>query len=460
LSVTHARPRTPQDSRHYLPPNTNLLHHRTNGPLVIARGEGVRVYDDGGKEYIEAVSGLGCVSLGFTQPRLVEAAAQQMQRLPYYHSFAGRAPDVALTLAEELARIVPVRDAHIFFTSSGSEANDTALKLIRYYNNARGQPRRKKIIALRNAYHGSTTAATSLSGIEHNHDGFDLPIPGVLYVQCPHYYRFGRAQESETAFVERCANELDALVRAEGPETIAAFIAEPVMGVAGMIPPPPGYFSRMQAVLRRYDILFHADEVYTGFGRTAAMFASERFDTPPDIMTIGKALTSAYFPLSALVVSGEMYGPIEAASDKHGAFAHGFTYTGHPVGCAVALETLRIYREDMILERVQERTSQFRRGLEALAQHPIVGEGRNAGLMGAIEIVADKGSKAPFHQPDRLGRYLMSRAYHHGLITRFTGNALTLVPPLVIDEADLAEVFARMKLVLDDAWAAAGREFE
>jgi len=459
-STTVAAARTPLDGGHYLPPNTNLARHRTEGPMVIARGEGVRVYDERGKEYIEAVSGLGCVSLGFSERRLIEAANRQMERLPYYHSFGGRAPDVALALAQELAAWVPVRDAHVFFTSSGSEANDTAVKLIRYYNNARGQPQRKKIIALENAYHGSTTVASSLTGIVHNHEGFDLPLPGIRYVQCPHYYRYGQAGESEAAFVERCAGELDALIRAEGPETIAAFIAEPVLGVAGMIPPPAGYFDKIRAVLRRYEILFHADEVYTGFGRTAAMFASERFDAPPDLMTVGKALTSAYFPLSALIISGDMYGPIEAASDRHGSFAHGFTYTGHPVGCAVALEALRIYREDRILDRVRERSVQFRRGLEGLAQHPIVGEGRSAGLMGAVEIVADKSTKALFRETDRLGRFLMSRAYHHGIITRFTGSALTLVPPLVIGEADLAEVFQRMKRILDDAWQAAGKEFE
>ena len=448
---------SPRDSNgftHYIPANTNLVRHRITGPLTIVRGEGVRVYDDRGKEYIEALSGLGCVSLGFSETRLIAAAERQMKRLPYYHSFAGRAPDVALALAGELADLVPVRDAHIFFTSSGSEANDTALKLIRYYNNARGQPRRKKIIALANAYHGTTTAAASLSGIAHNYEGFDLPIPGILHVQCPHYYRYGRPGESETAFVDRCTDELDALIQAEDPETIAAFIAEPVMGVAGMIPPPAGYFAKMRAVLRRHGILFHADEVYTGFGRTGTMFASEVFDTPPDLMTIGKALTSAYFPLSALVVSGEIYGPVEAASDRLGAFAHGFTYGGHPVGCAVALEVLKIYQDDRILDTVKQRAAQFRQCMDALVAHPLAGEVRAAGLLGAIEIVADKAARTPFRQTQGLGQFLTDRAYHHGIITRFTGNAVNLVPPLVIGEADLAEVFARMTLVLDDAWRA------
>ncbi|MFM9972586.1 MAG: aminotransferase [Burkholderiales bacterium] len=441
----------PNHSR-YIPANANLIQHRIDGPLTIVRGEGVRVFDDRGREYIEALSGLGCVSLGFSETRLIAAAEAQMRQLPYYHGFAGRAAKVAMTLAKELGDWVPVRDAHIFFTSSGSEANDTALKLIRYYNNARGQPQRKKIIALTNAYHGTTTAATSLSGIAHNHEGFDLPMPGILHVTCPHYYRYGQPGESEAAFVDRCVDELERLISTEGPDTIAAFIAEPVMGVAGMIAPPPGYFSKVQAVLRRHGILFHADEVYTGFCRTGQMFASEKFDSPPDLMTLGKALTSAYFPLSALVVSGEIYGPIEAASDRLGVFAHGFTYGGHPVGCAVALEALRIYKDDRILDRVKKRARQFSQGIDALAEHPLAGECRAIGLMGAIEIVADKATKTSFRETHALGKFLLDEAYRQGIITRFTGNALNLVPPLIIGEADLDEVFVRVKGVLDAAW--------
>jgi len=438
------------DLAHLLHPYTNLVRHQETGPLVIVRGEGVRVFDEAGKDYIEGMAGLWCTALGWGETRLAEVAAEQMRQLPFYHLFGSKTHEPAVRLAEELAAMAPVEDARAFFANSGSEANDTAIKIIRYYNNAVGRPDKKKIIARDRAYHGVTVATASLTGLPVNQRSFDLPMPGVLRAACPHYWRNGRPGESEEAFASRLAEELEALILAEGPDTVAAFFAEPVMGAGGVVVPPRTYFDKIQAVLRKYEVLLVVDEVITGFGRTGNMFGSETFGIRPDMMTVAKGLSSGYLPISALLVKGELFGPIAAESAKIGSFGHGFTYGGHPVPAAVALETLKIYRERDIVGQVRKVAPLFQERLRAFHNHPLVGEARGVGLIGAIELVADKAAKTAFDPKLAVGPRVVAAAQAKGVILRAMGDAVAFSPPLVIGEADIAEMFERFQVALDE----------
>ena len=321
-------------------------------PLVIARGDGVHVIDQDGKSYIEGLAGLWCTALGFGEERLADAADKQMRRLSYYHGFGTVVPDVDVDLAEKLIGLAPVPMSKVLFANSGSEANDLAIKLIWYVNNALGRPRKKKIISRLKAYHGVTVASGSLTGLPHIHADFDLPMAGVLHADCPHYYHFGEDGESEEDFTTRCAENLDKLIVTEGPDTVAAFFAEPVMGAGGVIPPPVGYFEKVQEVLARHDVLFVADEVICGFGRTGNMWGSQTYDLKPDMLTCAKALSASYMPISAVLVSEPIYQAMVSESEKVGVFGHGYTYAAHPVASAVALETLKIYEEIDIVARV------------------------------------------------------------------------------------------------------------
>src|SRR5499427_356969 len=331
-----------RDVAYHLHAYTNAKKHEAEGSLVLTTGKGIYVYDENGKAYLEGLSGLWCLSLGYGEERLIEAADRQMRRLPYYHTFTQKVADVTVDLAEKLIAIAPVPMSKVFFCNSGSEANDSVVKMVWYYNNALGRPEKKKIIARQGGYHGVTVAAASLTGLPMNHKDFDLPIANILHTECPHYYRYGRPGESEEQFATRMGESLDALIEKEGPETVAAFIAEPVMGAGGVITPPATYFEKIQAVLKKHDVLFIADEVICGFGRTGRMFGSETFGLKPDIMVMAKALSSAYLPISATAISESIYQALLSESDKLGIFAHGYTYSGHPVCCAVALETLAI----------------------------------------------------------------------------------------------------------------------
>src|SRR5215217_2452093 len=327
-------------------PYTQLASFRETGPLVLERGEGVWVYDGDGKPYIEGMAGLWCTALGYSNAELVEAAREQMARLPFTHLFSGRSHDPAIELAERLKEIAPMPVSKIFFCSSGSEANDSQVKLVWYMNNALGRPQKKKIIARLRGYHGVTIASASLTGLPANHADFDLPIANILHTSCPHHYRFGLEGESEEDFATRMAQELEDQILREGPDTVAAFVAEPVMGAGGAILPPATYFEKIQAVLDRYDVLFIADEVITGFGRLGTPFGSQRLKITPDTLSFAKALTSAYMPLGGVMIPEEMYQAMLDESRKLGTFGHGFTYSGHPVAAAVALKTLEIYRRD------------------------------------------------------------------------------------------------------------------
>jgi 4-aminobutyrate--pyruvate transaminase len=439
-----------RDIAYQLHPYTNARKHEQEGPLILARGKGVRVWDEAGKEYIEGMAGLWCTSLGYGEERLVEAAARQMRQLPYTHIFAHKSHDPAIDLAERLIKLAPVPMSKVFFNNSGSEANDSAVKLVWYYQNARGMHRKKKIFARFRGYHGVTVASASLTGLPNNHLAFDLPLPQVRHVDCPHHWRFGKASESEEDYATRLADNLEAQIVREGPDTVAAFIAEPVMGAGGVIVPPKTYFDKVQAVLKKYDVLFIADEVICGFGRTGNMWGSQTFGIQPDIMTMAKALSSAYLPISATLINDKVYQAVADESAKIGSFAHGFTYSGHPVCAAVALETLKIYEERDIIAQVRRVGPRLQDGVRRFAGHPLVGEVRGVGLVAGVELVRDKATKAPFEPLGRAGGVFAAKAQERGLIVRNMMDSIGICPPLIITEAEIDELLHRFGAALED----------
>ncbi|RDJ99107.1 aspartate aminotransferase family protein [Paraburkholderia lacunae] len=441
------------DINHHLHPYTNLSVHREVGPMVIERGEGVYVYDTDGKRYIEGLGGLFCASLGFSEARLADAADRQMRKLPFYHAFGHKSSEPSILLAEKLISMAPVPMSKVFFANSGSEANDTAVKLIWYFNNAIGRPQKKKIISRTRAYHGVTVASASLTGLPNNHRDFDLPIDRILHTDCPHFYRYGMPGESEEQFATRCAESLERLILEEGADTIAAFFAEPIMASGGVIVPPATYMEKIQAVLKRHDILLVADEVICGFGRTGNMFGSQTYGMQPDMITMAKQLSAGYLPISALMVNERIYRGLVSQSERIGTFGHGFTYSGHPVCAAVALETLKIYEEDGILEHVRAVTPHFQERVAELGRHPLVGEARGAGLLAAVELVADKETREPFAPSDGVAAYAGMRALSHGLITRALGDTVNFCPPLIVTHAQIDEIFDAAKCALDDTLA-------
>lgn len=441
-----------RDIETILHPTTNLALHRTTGPLVLDRAEGIYVWDTNGKRYIEGLAGLWCTGLGYGNQELVEAAREQMSKLSFTHLFGGRSHEPAIALAEKLKELVPAPASKIFFTSSGSEANDTQIKLAWYYNNARGLPNKKKIISRMKAYHGVTIASASLTGLPIFHTDFDLPIQRVLHTDCPHYWRLGQEGETEEEFATRLAKNLEDLILREGPDTIAAFIAEPVMGAGGVIVPPRTYFEKIQEVLQRYDILMIADEVICGFGRTGNWFGTQTFNINPDSISMAKAITSAYMPLGAITVSEPVYEAMVEESKKLGVFAHGFTYSGHPVSCAVAVKTLEIYERINIVGHVQSVAPVFQARLKALSDHPLVGETRGVGLIAGIELVKNKATKESFDVRKGLGPKVVKLAEEEGLICRaVAGDTIALCPPLIIDADGINEMFDALGRALNRA---------
>jgi 4-aminobutyrate--pyruvate transaminase len=445
-----------RDVAYQLHPFTNLRKHESEGPLVITGGKGIHVYDESGRQYIEAVAGLWCTSLGFGEERLVEAITHQMKRLPYYHLFGSKANDVSIELAERLIGMLPVRMSKVFFANSGSEANDGAVKLVWYYNNALGRPRKKKIVSRLRGYHGTTIVAASLTGLHQNHRDFDLPIPQVRHADCPYYYREARPGESEEEYASRLAESLERQILREDPDTVAAFIAEPVMGAGGVLVPPRTYFEKVQPILRKHDVLLIADEVICGFGRTGRMFGSETFDLKPDIVVMAKALSSAYLPISAMAISEEIYQALLRQSDKLGQFSHGYTYSGHPAACAVALEALRIYEERDIVGHTRQVGPRLQEGLRRFSSHPLVGDVRGVGLLAGVELVRDKATKAMFDPPATAGALFVAKAQEHGLIVRNLQDTIALSPPLIITEGEVDELLRRFGRALEDTAAALG----
>ncbi len=437
-----------RDIAYHLHPYTNARKHEAEGPLVIVKGKGVHVYDEQGKSYIEGMAGLWSTALGFGEERLIEAATKQLRELPYYHTFNHKVSTPSVDLSEKLIEIAPVKMSKVAFANSGSEANDTVVKFVWYYNNALGRPEKKKIISRIKGYHGVTVASGSLTGLPANHADFDLPIANILHTSCPHHYRFGLEGESETDFATRMAADLEKMILDEGPETVAAFIAEPVMGAGGVIVPPATYWDKIQAVLTKYDVLLIADEVICGFGRTGEAFGSVTFGIKPDIMVMAKALSSSYLPISAVMISDKLYQAIADNSAKIGTFGHGYTYAGNPVSAAVALETLKIYEERKLFDHARRVGERLQSGLRKFADRPYVGEVRGVGLIGAVELVADKASKTLFDPAGKVGAYLVGRAQAHGVILRNLVDSVAFSPPLIITEEQVDDMLARFEQAL------------
>ena len=431
-------------------PMTQISTLNDTGPMMVVRGEGVYLYDENGNQYIDGLAGLWCTSLGYANEEIAQTAYEQIKTLSYQHLFLDKSHTGAMELAEKLKALIPGNFSKVFFGLSGSDANDTQIKLVRYYNNALGRTKKKKIISRQKAYHGITAAAANVAGLPAMHQGFDLPIEGFLHTDCPHYYRFAEAGESEDEFTTRIVGNLEALILEEGPDTIAAFIAEPIMGAGGVLVPPDSYFPKVQAVLKKYEILFIDDEVITGFGRTGNPFGADTFDLKPDTMTLAKSLTSAYQPLSAVMIPEFMYQAIAEISKEWGVLGHGFTYSGHPVSTAVGLKVLEIYERDNVFASAARKGEQFQAALHQFADHPLVGETRGKGMIGACELVANRNTGEAFDVTAGVGKYFLARAREHGLIVRAIGDAIALCPPLTSSEDEIGEIFTRYGKAMDE----------
>src|SRR6516164_7966245 len=447
------------DRQCFIHPATSIADHLKNGPTIIAGGSGVKVKDRNGRELIDCGAGLWCVNIGYGRAELGEAAAQAMRDLGYYHTFGSHSNEPIIRLADRVLNLFRERAgaghlSKVFFGTSGSDANDTNFKLVRYYNNLRGLSQKKKVISRLGSYHGLTYAAGSLTGIAAFHKAFDLPIDGVLHTSCPHFYRFAQDGEDEEAFTTRMVDDLEALIAREGPETIAAFIAEPIMGTGGGFLPPKGYFTRVQEVLAENDILFIADEVITGFGRTGAWFGTGLYELKPDIVTLAKGITSAYFPLSASVISEDIWAVLRDASPEFGPLMHGFTYSGHPVGGAVGLANLDIMEREGLIENSAAMGTYLRDQLhERLADNPFVGDVRGAGLMVAVEFVADRQARRFFDLQTQPHRIISRKVLEEGVSVRALpyGEITSFSPPLSITRSEIDEVVDRFTRGLERA---------
>ena len=438
-----------RDIAHHFHSYTNAATHPDVGPKIIESGDGIYVTDSEGNKYIEAMAGLWSTALGFSEQRLIDAATKQMKALPYYHNFAHRSHGPVIDLAEKLIGIAPVTMSKVFFTNSGSEANDTVMKMLWYRSNSLGEPKRKKFISRIGGYHGVTIASASLTGLPNNHRSFDLPIEGVLHTTCPHYWREGQEGESEEEFASRCATDLEEMILAEGSETICAMFAEPLMGAGGVIVPPKTYWEKIQAVLNKYGVLLVADEVINGFGRTGKMFGSETFGLKPDVIVMSKQITSTYFPFSAIMINDRVYEPIAEETGRIGVLGHGFTGAAHPVGAAVALENLNIIEERDLVGHAAELGMMFQKGLRDFESHPLVGEARGAGLIGALELVTDKATKKGLDAPGQLGALGNAAFLENGVISRNMYDAMAFCPPLIITEDQVSDMFNRVESALD-----------
>jgi L-2,4-diaminobutyrate transaminase len=438
-------------------PSTSIADHLRDGPTIIAGASGVRVKNRQGRELIDCGAGLWCVNIGYGRAELGEAAAKAMADLGYYHLFSSYSNEPIIRLADRVLALFRERAgaghlSKVFFGTSGSDANDTNFKLVRYYNNLRGKPEKKKFISRLGSYHGLTAAAGSLTGIPAFHKAFDLPLPGVLHTSCPHFYRFGLPGEDEDAFTRRMVDDLKAMIHREGAETVAAFIAEPIMGTGGAFVPPRGYFEQVQQVLAENDILFVADEVITGFGRTGSWFATGLYGLKPDIVTLAKGITSAYFPLSASVISENIWNVLRDASPEIGPVMHGFTYSGHPVGGAVAMANLDIMEQENLIENSAKMGAYFKDQLtRRFADHPYIGDIRGEGLMMAVEFVADRKTRRWFDPGKGVHRGVQRKVFEQGVMVRALPyvEAISFSPPLCITPAEIDEALDRFQRGLE-----------
>lgn len=454
LSPSHNRTLEEIDRESVFHPFTALAQHNETGPRIMIRGEGVRLFDNHGRSYVDALAGLWCVNVGYGRKEIADAIYAQALKLPYYHSFASMGTEPAIHVADRLKRMAPGQMARVFFGTTGSDANDTQVKLVRYYNHLRGKPEKTKIVARDRGYHGVTVAAASLTGLPGLHNAFGLPLEGlgVLRLTCPHHYREARDGETEEAFATRLAEEFEALVLAEGPETVGAFIAEPVMGAGGVVVPPATYFEKMQAVCRKHDILVIADEVICGFGRLGTTFGSEIYGIEPDLISVAKGITSGYVPLSAVLVSEKVWQVVCEESKSLGTFGHGYTYTSHPVSCAAAIANLDIFERERLTDNARDTGAYFQAALrERLGDHPMVGEIRGLGLIAAVELVADRATKRTFEKALGVSKRVAAAGLERGLITRALphGDALAFSPPLTITRAEVDFVVDTFRASVD-----------
>jgi L-2,4-diaminobutyrate transaminase len=449
-------PLAEMDRNAVMHPMTDLkryAHGEIAGPRIIESGSGSHFFDRDGRRFLDGFGGLYCVNIGYGRAEVADAIAAQARRLAYYHLYAGNSNEPSIRLADRLVRMAPKGMSKVYFGLSGSDANETSVKIVWYYNNVLGRPAKKKIIARHRAYHGATIMAGSLTGVDVFHKAFDLPIERVLRTTAPHHYWEALPGMSEKAFSEKCARDLEELILREDPDTIAAFIGEPMMGSGGIVPPPDGYWQAIQAVLGKYDILLIADEVICGFGRLGSDFGSLHYGMRPDLMTLAKGLTSAYAPLSAALVGERVWRVLEDGSEKFGPFAHGYTYSGHPIGTAAALANLDIVeREDLAgnARRVGRRI--LGRLHEGLDTHPLVGEVRGEGLLFAVEVVASKHARQRFDPALKVGARLAGLCLEKGLIARAMpgGDILGFAPPLVITESEADELVDTTLQAIDE----------
>ena len=447
------------DRRHVIHGFSDLQRIGAEGAKVMVGADGVRVFDDAGKEYIEAASGMWCANFGFSEAALVDAAAAQMAQLPYYHTLAGKASAPSALLAEKIAALAPFEDAHVYFVLSGSEANDFLVKFIWYFNNACGRPEKKKIITRRNGYHGATIAATHMTGVEANRALFDLPMQD-RFIQVSDMQYFTNALPGETveAFAARLADELEATILREGPETIAAFLVEPITAGGGVALPPADYYERVARILKAHDILLISDEVVTGFGRTGRMFGCETCGMTPDAMVIGKGLTGAYQPLGAVVVNGALMQRIMAGAKQVGWFGHGATYAGYPTGCAVGLRAIELLEERDLIAHVQAVAPVLKAALLRLERYSVVAEVRGVGLMAALQFAADRETRRGFENSGAFAARVQAEAEEAGVIVRkiTAGDAVAFAPPLTITQAEIEEAVQRFETGLQCALSAFG----
>ncbi|MBJ26899.1 MAG: aspartate aminotransferase family protein [Alphaproteobacteria bacterium] len=435
------------DKQVLLHPVTSIAEHQANGPLIFNRAGGVRMYDNTGKSYIDGAAALWCVNVGYGRKRLSEVAKEEMDKIGFYHTFGAASNEPAILLADKLVQLLHDHAGcdhigKIFFGLSGSDANDTQFKLARYYNNLRGKPNKKKIISRIGGYHGTSAAAGSLTGIPVYHKAFDLPFDGVLHTSCPNYWKFGEPNESEEEFTSRMLKDLEDLILKEGPDTIAGFIAEPIMGTGGVIVPTREYYHRVQSLLKKHDILFMVDEVINGFGRLGSWFGSGFYGIKPDLMSFAKGLTSAYFPMSAVGVADHIWQVLADGTPEVGMFAHGFTYSGHPVGAAVGLANIEIMEEENLIKNAAEVGAYLKQSLiERLGDHPNIGEIRGEGLMIGIEYAAEKGSKEAPNMSPPAHKQVAIAAQERGLLTRALPflQVNNFSPPLTFTKSDADE---------------------
>ncbi|MEQ8344274.1 MAG: aminotransferase class III-fold pyridoxal phosphate-dependent enzyme [Sneathiellaceae bacterium] len=436
---------------------SNLREMRTTGPHRIASGRGIYVTDTDGKDYIEGASCFYCSALGFSEEELIEAAIRQFRELPFYSSGLHRAVPAVMELAEKLRDLTPIKNAKVALGATGSEANDFLLKFVRAADRMTGREGRWKVISRMRSYHGGTLATASMTGVPESHAQFGLPLPGFLHTHQPDYFNMAKPGEDEPAFTARMLADLRSMIEAEGPETIACMVAEPVSLSAGLVPPPEGYWAGLQALLAEYEIRLFADEVITGFGRTGPMFGSETYGIDPECITLAKGMSGAYLPISAVVMQPAFYDALELASDQTGAFTHAGTYAGHPVCAAVALRTIELFEERNILGHIATVAPRFAAGLAAFDDHPLVGQTRSVGLCGAMEFVAAKAPRRAPRPEGILAKKFAGFAKDRGLIVRMPYDSVCLAPPLIITAAEIDEMFARFGAALGDleAWAAA-----